>query len=61
MDEEYYNWIHEPELTESDAKDDGYRAYQDGLSNHDNPYNNNDQWNLHLAWDEGWSAAAWDD
>lgn len=61
MDEEYYNWIHEPELTEYDVKDDGYRAYQNGLSSHDNPYDNSDQWNFHLAWGEGWSAAAWDD
>ncbi len=61
MDEEYYNWIHTPEITESDARDDGYRAYQDGKTVHDNPFNNNDEWDLHLAWNEGWSQAAWDD
>ena len=49
------------DYTESDARDDGYRAYQDGLSSDDNPYNNHDDWDLHLAWNEGWSNAAWDD
>lgn len=47
--------------TENDAHADGYRAYLDDLSTDDNPYNNNDEWHLHLAWNEGWSAAAWDD
>jgi hypothetical protein len=61
MDEEYYNWVHAPETTESDARYDGYRAYQHGLSCHDNPYNNNDEWDLHVAWSEGWSQAGWDD
>ena len=61
MDEEYYSWVHAPETTESDARDDGYRAYQNGLTRHDNPYNNNDEWDLHVAWNEGWSQAGWDD
>ena len=61
MDEEYYNWVHAAETTESDARDEGYRAYQDGLSRDDNPFNNNDEWELHLAWQEGWGNAAWDD
>ena len=43
------------------AREDGYRAYQNGLSRDDNPYNNNEEWDLHLAWQEGWSQAGWDD
>lgn len=46
-----------PEVTEYDARKDGYRAYLDGLKCADNPYNNNDEWDLHLAWEEGWSQA----
>ena len=61
MDEEYYRWIHETKPTESDAREEGYRAYQAGLMAFDNPYNNNDEWDLHLAWQEGWGNAAWDD
>jgi hypothetical protein len=57
----YDSWIHGPDFTESDARDEGYCAYQDGLSHDDNPFNNNDEWELHLAWEEGRSAAAWDD
>jgi ribosome modulation factor len=63
MDEEYYNWIH-PAVnveSESEARDEGYRAYFDGRSRDDNPFNNNEEWELHLAWEEGRSAAAWDD
>jgi ribosome modulation factor len=44
-----------------DAKSDGYRAYQDGQTSSDNPYNNNEEWDLMLAWHEGYSDAAWDD
>ena len=61
MDEEYYNWIHGVVWTESEAKAEGYRAYQNDLSRDDNPFNNNDEWDLHLAWEEGRSQAAWDD
>ena len=61
MDEEYYRWVHDQGPTESDAREEGYRAYQDGVSQYDNPYNNNEEWDLHLAWDEGRSQAAWDD
>jgi hypothetical protein len=61
MDEEYYRWIHETLSSESDARDEGYRAYQNGLSRDDNPFNNNEEWELHLAWEEGRSSAAWDD
>lgn len=61
MDEEYYNWIHSSDFTESDARDEGYRAYQNGLSRDDNPFNNNDEWDLHLSWEEGYGNAAWDD
>jgi hypothetical protein len=61
MDEEYYNWIHNSVWTEDDAREAGYRAYQNDLSRNDNPFNNNDEWDLHLAWEEGRSQAAWDD
>jgi hypothetical protein len=61
MDEEYYHWIHSSDFTESDARDEGYRAYQQGMSSHDNPFNNNDEWDLHQAWNEGLTAAGWDD
>lgn len=60
MDEEYYNWIHSPDFTEADAKDEGYIAYTKGLSSHDNPFNDNDELELHLAWEEGHSNAAWE-
>jgi hypothetical protein len=49
------------DFTESDAREAGYRAYQNGLSRDDNPFNNNEEWELHLAWEEGRSSAAWDD
>jgi hypothetical protein len=55
MDQEF------SEMQLSDAKTEGYRAYQNGHSNNDNPYNNNEEWLLLLAWEEGYSAAAWDD
>jgi ribosome modulation factor len=62
MDEEYYNWIHAQDFTESDAREEGYRAYQAGSrSSDDNPFNNNEEWELRQAWNEGWSNAAWDD
>jgi hypothetical protein len=61
MDEEYYRWIHDQGTTESDAREEGYRAYRDGLMSDDNPYNNNEEWDFYLAWNEGWSQAAWDD
>ncbi len=44
-----------------DARREGYRAYQDDLSRDDNPYDNNDQWELNRAWLEGFMEAAWDD
>jgi hypothetical protein len=61
MDEEYYRWIHDQGTTESDAREEGYRAYLEGLMPGDNPYNNNEEWDLHCAWSEGWSQAGWDD
>ena len=55
MDEDLYY------LARDLAREDGYRAYQNGLSRDDNPYNNNEEWDLYLAWEEGLSQAAWDD
>lgn len=55
MDEEYLRCSDSAEV---DARKAGYRAYQDGLSRDDNPYND---WYLQIAWDEGWHDAAWDD
>lgn len=43
------------------ARVDGYHAYLHGVGPNDNPYNNNEEWELFCAWQEGWSAAAWDD
>ena len=43
------------------AYDDGYSAYLNDLRKSDNPFNNNDDWDLLRAWDEGYDAAAWDD
>ena len=43
------------------AYDDGYSAYLNDLRKSDNPFNNNDEWDLLRAWDEGYDAAAWDD
>ena len=63
MNEEYWNWIHNPPVieNETEARDEGYRAYQDGMTSNDNPFNNNEEWELHLAWNEGYYRAAWDD
>jgi hypothetical protein len=62
MDEEYHRWIHDQGTTESDAREEGYRAYQDGLMSDDNPYIKAWwEWDLHLAWQEGFGQAAWDD
>lgn len=52
MDEEYYRRIHDALHAELNAREEGHRAYLDGLSRDDNPYNNED-WDLHLAWKEG--------
>ena len=49
------------DLAEKEAYDDGYRAYVEDRSYDDNPYNNNDEWNLLVAWNEGYSDAGWDD
>ena len=54
--EEYYLWEQKV-----DAQNDGYRAYQNGLNRNDNPFNNNDEWDLHLAWLDGYMQAAQDD
>lgn len=54
-------------FAEKQAYDEGYRAYVDGLSYDDNPYNNNDEWDpfneweLNRAWCEGYADAGWDD
>jgi ribosome modulation factor len=43
------------------AQKDGYQAYFDGLKRDDNPYDNDDEWDLNRAWLEGYSDAALDD
>lgn len=48
-------------FAEKQAYDEGYRAYVDDLSYDDNPYNNNDEWELNRAWCEGYADAGWDD
>ena len=44
-----------------EASRKGYRAYIDGFDMDDNPYNNNDEWDYHVRWKEGYYNAAWDD
>ena len=49
-------------MQKRDAKTEGYEAYQNGLTQDDNPYENvESEWDLRDAWSEGWSDAAWDD
>lgn len=48
-------------MQKNDALDEGYRAYVQGKTRYDNPYNNNDEWYLNEAWTEGFLNAAWDD
>lgn len=45
----------------ANARDDGYQAYIDGLSKSDNPFNNNGEWDLLCAWNQGYDDAGWDD
>ena len=40
---------------------DGYRAYMDGESYGDNPYDYDADPMAHEAWSEGYNDAAWDD
>ncbi len=48
-------------LAEKQAYDEGYRAYVDDRSYDDNPYDNDDEWELNRAWAEGYADAGWDD
>lgn len=48
-------------LAEKQAYDEGYRAYVDDVSYDDNPYNNNDEWDLNRSWAAGYTDAGWDD
>jgi hypothetical protein len=43
------------------AREDGYQAYQDGLTQDDNPHDNGDGWEQQEAWREGFYEAGWDD
>jgi len=43
------------------AYDLGREAYLDDKDRKDNPYNNNDEWELAKAWNKGFDDAAWDD
>ena len=45
-----------------EAKREGYKAYHDELGFSDNPYStDDDQFELHMAWNEGFAQAGWDD
>lgn len=44
-----------------EAHNDGSQAYSDDVSKDDNPFDNNDEWDLNQAWVEGWDCAAWND
>lgn len=52
-----YIWEESPD----EAYKEGYKAYQRGLKTEDNPYNNNEEWELHEAWLEGYRDAQFDD
>lgn len=43
------------------AQDEGYACYLSNGNADDNPYNNNDEWQLNRAWLEGYYNAGWDD
>lgn len=44
-----------------DAIREGYQAYLNRLTINDNPYDNNDEWDLHQAWLAGYYEAGFDD
>ena len=45
----------------SQAREEGYRHYQEDNGNvNNNPYNNNEEWLLNQAWKDGFYDAAWD-
>ena len=43
------------------AMDEGYSHYLKNGTNDENPYNNNEEWQLNRAWNDGYYQAAWDD
>tara|TARA_R110000772_G_scaffold99174_2_gene198829 strand:- start:883 stop:1065 length:183 start_codon:yes stop_codon:yes gene_type:complete len=43
------------------ARQIGAEAYLNGARADDNPYNNNDEWELNRAWVHGYFDAAWND
>lgn len=45
----------------SDAYWEGYRAYQDGASIDDNPYDTDGMYEFWINWKEGFYDAGWDD
>ena len=44
-------------MNDSDAFEEGYDAYWDGLQVEDNPYDPEKQSEEQRSWDEGWLAA----
>ena len=48
----------------TDAEKEAYQRGRSAYINHgdrnNNPYNNNDEWELNRAWLEGFTDAAWD-
>ena len=46
---------------ELEAYNRGRQAYIIHGDRNENPYNNDDEWNLNQAWLEGFMDAAWDD
>jgi len=50
------DFYHRKSLKE-DAWEDGYRAYVSGKTRDDNPYNNNDEWDLNQASLDGFTDA----
>lgn len=45
----------------SQGHEEGYKAQQDGCYRNDNPYSEEDQFDLYQGWDEGYSDALWDE
>ena len=49
------------ELMKREAYEEGYAEYKKDGGRDDNPYNNDDEWDLNQMWMEGFHAAGWDD
>lgn len=48
------------EYDPQEARNLGYKSYKDGVMARDNPFNNKDQFDLHVAWKIGFFDAAFE-